>query len=295
MLTDDFYDYLKKRDSIRIRRAYGLPREQWTDDPILQKYKFTNVRRQDDWTTRMLVDRFYDRDATDQNKFLNCVLGRFFGQFETLQDLGFQYDPADIPTNVRDMVARRQAARKSVFTGSYIVPNCGSDLPKHEVVIRIVDECRTWFRKVRDDIWGVTPMQDVVKSLVRNVNGMGSFMAKEVLLDVKLMTSWQPSDWSTWTPMGPGARRGAARVAGDGTLLSPLSEAKALAVAQQLYESRTSLWPSLFVFDHADGIRTTERVPDLELCDIQFALCEYDKMWRVRQGGRAKTLFRPRK
>jgi hypothetical protein len=39
-----FIAFVVERDRIRLRRAAGLPREQWTDVPLLARNKFTNIR-----------------------------------------------------------------------------------------------------------------------------------------------------------------------------------------------------------------------------------------------------------
>jgi hypothetical protein len=44
--------FIVEREQVRLRRAANLPREQWTDDPLIRDYKFTNVRPADDRVSR---------------------------------------------------------------------------------------------------------------------------------------------------------------------------------------------------------------------------------------------------
>src|ERR1700676_1496787 len=46
--------FVKERESIRLKREQGLP-PPWTDDPILSKFRFCNVRRSDDRVSRWLI------------------------------------------------------------------------------------------------------------------------------------------------------------------------------------------------------------------------------------------------
>lgn len=50
---EEFFDFMIERESIRIRRQRS-PADplKWTEDPIFRSYKFTNVRRENDRTTR---------------------------------------------------------------------------------------------------------------------------------------------------------------------------------------------------------------------------------------------------
>ena len=49
----DFWYWVNERHSIYLRKAAGDPRP-WTKDPILQRYKFTNVFRELDMGTKWL-------------------------------------------------------------------------------------------------------------------------------------------------------------------------------------------------------------------------------------------------
>ena len=45
MSVENFFKYARDRQSILIARRMGLPREQWTDDPIFKTYRFCNIIR----------------------------------------------------------------------------------------------------------------------------------------------------------------------------------------------------------------------------------------------------------
>ena len=117
-------------------------------------------------------------------------------------------------------------------------------------------------------------------------------MTKEILLDTTYMGFWNdtkdhpedgkfsfPSDWWDWTPIGPGARRGAARVLGDDDARA-VSESKAGETIKFLGLDQ----------DFRDMEPLTE---PLAPHDIQFQLCEFDKYERVRLGqGKPRSRFR---
>lgn len=50
MRAADFFAFARERHATYLRRQSGAP-EPWTDDPILRKFRFTNVFRELDRTT----------------------------------------------------------------------------------------------------------------------------------------------------------------------------------------------------------------------------------------------------
>ena len=282
---------MAERELIRRRRAAGQSFP-WTEDEILRSYKFTNVFRHYDKTSMKLRETFYEPHfpADRRSVLMNCALFRYFGTFEFAEAVGWQdYDSFDFE-GIKETARRRLAAKERVFTGAYVVTNQGISAPKQEVV---VDYFLRGLHEAAPEIAELsqrTRSWKRVAEFMRQINGFGGtgFMTKEVLLDTTYTGFWSdthrvgdpmfsyPHDWQMWTPVGPGARRGAARVMGD-DLAKPVSESKAHEIILDLCESQCYLWE----FD--------ELVPT----DIQFQLCEFDKYERVRLGqGRPRSKYR---
>ena len=47
--------FVAERELVRHRKESGTPGP-WTDDPVLQQYRFTNVRRRDDRMTKWFIE-----------------------------------------------------------------------------------------------------------------------------------------------------------------------------------------------------------------------------------------------
>ena len=115
-------------------------------------------------------------------------------------------------------------------------------------------------------------------------------MAKEVLHDA---TGWRSvralvDDDGSWTPPGPGARRGLNRLHGRFRDLGALAPAGSDAEAHFVAEMRCLL-DACRALDPAFCARVA-----LDVHDVQFQLCEYDKYRRVADGGRgAVAPYRP--
>ena len=292
-----FFAFMREREQIRLRKEADLPFP-WTEDEILQTYKFTNIRRHHDKTSRELIRRFYGPNF-DEDKLsilLNCALFRYFGTYEFAEAVGWQeYKYFDFD-EIKKVASNRMKRKQRVFTGAYIVTNQGMSLPKEEIVcdyflmelwrlapriIEIAEETNSWEKTARR---------------MMQINGFGGsgFMTKEILLDTTYCNFWgssfrddvnnmsfsQPKDWETWTPVGPGARRGAARVAKSiSGLFDPLTESASFSVIMELVDRQSEFWP--IEYGH------------LAPHDIQFQLCEFDKYERVRTGmGKPRSKYK---
>ncbi len=290
----EYFAYIKEREAIRTRREMGQDWP-WTDDLILQEYKFTNVHREHDRTSRELIDRFYSPNESEAREtiLLNAVIYRWFGTWEFASALGWtnwhEYDHEAIK-----MLAHwRMEHKYRVFTGAYVITNGGILGPKVDVII---DYYLTPFRnripELIDELFvqGESHSWERMAKMMSSSPGFGGtgFMTKEVLLDTTYTNFWwvyhpskfaMPSDWWTWTPVGPGARRGAARILGDDTA-KPISAKHSLDLIISLVVKQ-------------DEIEWSEGFKRLCPHDIQFGLCEFDKYERVRLGqGRPRSRYR---
>lgn len=298
--TESFYAFMREREAVRLRKESGQPLP-WTDDPILQEYKFTNVRRYHDWTTDMFRTHFYSDHFSDDHHsiLMNCAVARYFGTFEFMQAVGWQdYNDFDF-WHIEDTAADRMASGERVFTGAYVITNQGISAPKQEVVVHhflkdlheqvptllgIVQMTRSW-RQVAEAM-----------SKIKGFGGTG-FMTKEILLDTMMTGFWSddveyshnrsftyPTDYREWTPIGPGGLRGAARLLGNDTPShNSVRAQRALEVIMEVQaaQANRSYWPEEYGY--------------LYPTDIQFQFCEFDKYERVRLGqGKPRSKYRPR-
>lgn len=280
-----FYSFMIERESIRQRRLAGLPREQWTSDPIFQEYSFTNVDRADDRMScvfRKIYETIDNLDDTQnlQDLLMSAAVFRYFGTEQSASVLGLYHwarpDGRYGDEYFKELLNYGLQGDLS-FTSAYIIPACGDTRDKYEVVHDILKGILAVRAEVVEDLEGYKSWKEACHTLCR-CWGCGSFMAKEILLDYLMMAGTDRlGDWETYTPVGPGARRGAGRIRYG--YLNPLSEDDALEVIREVYSVRAEFWPKEF--------------KPLSLTAIQFQFCEIDKYSRVAEGRRPKRKFRP--
>lgn len=284
-----FFAMMIKREELRQRKGTGQPWP-WTDDPILRDYKFTNVKRTDDKTTQRLVADVYAPMAKalkqshpgnwKQLAVMNCAIARYFGTIEFMLALGWQN--AWRPERIKALARKRLDSKQRVYTGAYLISPCNHTGPKENVVVDIfLADLWKWRESIVAAI--ATGFWAPTHHALQKVEGFGGtgFMAKETILDTRLVPGlWraEPADRFTWTPVGPGSRRGAGRILGDDEGRA-VNEARTLEVCRELFAQRRYRLPGDFVA--------------LELHDIQFQLCEFSKYEKVRLGqGRPRSVYR---
>lgn len=278
--TQNFFDFMTRREDLRVAKESGQSWP-WSDDPILNTYKFTNVKREHDRTTRWMRLNWTgpNTDRPLGEILFNCALFRYFGTMEFAEALGWQQ--AWKPNAVIEIARERQIRGARVFTGAYIIPTLGHRGPKAEAVANLI-LTPLWDQK--DAIAEVatnTARWEATATAMRSLPGFGGtgFMTKEVLQDaIQTPVLGNAIDRDTWCPAGPGARRGLNRLHNR-----PLSQMK----------PETYLIKEMVALLERSRAELPPRMPRLELHDIQFQLCEFDKYERVRLNeGRPRSRYR---
>ena len=281
--TARFLRMLKTREQIRVAKAAGCPWP-WSDDDILNRYKFTNVKREDDRTTAWLRAHWTAKHANADaaTVLFNCGVFRVFGTVVFAEQTGWTADVSAWDQSMErcNAVACWEAGIHA-FTSAYNRVRFNAErsrlpLDVYEKELSTLEGLRL----VVNDIVAVPAdgrlSWRAVCTRLRGVNGFGGsgFMAKEVLLDAMGWPSMRRlvRDEGDWTPPGPGARRGLNRLHGRALDLD-LSEARFITEMRLLLRTLRSLDPDFC------------RSVDLNIHDVQFQLCEYDKYCRVGDGG----------
>lgn len=282
MKIKPLYDLMRKREAIRQKRLQDLP-PPWTKDPILQEYKFTNVKREHDKTTQFLIKNFYkpNKDKPFPEILWNAAMFRYFGTMLWAERAGWQSAPDfDYLAHVAH---HNMLNGNKIFTGAYMVTNAGLKGPKQDVILyKMLAPLWDAAVKITADAYRANSWRVLIEGL-REQPGFGGsgFMAKEVALDTMFTNMWEqlPADFNEWCPLGPGARRGINRLCGRDKD-AKINEEEAIQKMLHIFSKRDQYWPDDY--------------PELVLHDIQFQLCEFDKYERVRLGeGRPRNKYRP--
>ena len=273
--------WIKERESIRIKKEAGEPKP-WTDDPIFQKFKFTNVRREDDTVSKWITEEWIKPNDPHPNMWFAMIVARLFNWPPTLEEICFPHlDFLDLKEKWRrNLKGLRDDAGAKIFTGAYLVSTNGISMDKIDYVLD----------RVLTPIWinGLPPslvqkytktdeplrLEEYWKHLTE-FDGLGSFMAGQVVADLKFASDLKDApDWMTWAPLGPGSIRGLNRFHGRPVDKSLKQEEglKEMLELQQLIAENLGL--------------------ALPVHNVQNGCCEFDKFMRVKNGeGRPRSLY----
>ena len=127
VILDTFFAFVSERYRIHSKRLAGLPQAQWTEDPILQQYPFTNVFRVFDRVTQyILLEVIRKGDQSLQEQCFRLMLFRSFNKIETWEFLTETFGA--LTWRKFNLLAMEQALldrqqRGPLYNAAYIIPS----------------------------------------------------------------------------------------------------------------------------------------------------------------------------
>lgn len=282
------FNWMEARERIRLKRLAGEP-PPWTDDPILQQYRFTNVMREYDRTSQWIFANLTCPGTLSSDLWITLALARQINLIETLSELvreklidhSARWSLGRL-ASVWECLDQRAKRGEKVWTGAYMIhadsaPST-ADLwvsKAHYVTMMVVGQ----LIDKQPDLSSI----EAFTRFLSQYESWGGFMAYEVACDLRWAPGWlkDAPDLKTWANPGPGARRGLNRLAGRA-----LKETVSTAVCIE---------EMCFLLEAAEAHPFQVKFPrPFELRDIEHSLCEYDKYVRVATGqGRPRQTFTP--
>lgn len=250
------------------RRREGLPKP-WTQDPILQNYRFCNVYREDDTVTQWIKENWRDPNTTDPDVWFAMTVARYVNWPNALAEIGYPV-PWDAKKFIEVLEARKKREEK-IWTGAYMI-HAGKGGSK---IAHVANNILTplWERNSRQDV--IRPLCDFATSCayfhkkLTEFNGLGSFMAGQIVCDTKFTRLLDcAQDWWEFAVEGPGSKRGLNRVL-DRPVNQNWKETEWFGALSIL---RSVIQPKIYLAG----------MPVLSAQDLQNCLCEFDKYERVR-------------
>ena len=267
MRASELFKWIEERHSIYVRRFQEHWDKPWTEDSILQSYRFCNAYRELDTVTQWIAHNWRDTHKADGNVWFAMAMARLVNWPDTMAELGYptEFNATSFVTTMN----RRKAQGKKVFSGAYIVSTNGRTMDKAEYLAEFVLgplwANRDFIRPKKN-----SHLEDFHKKLML-YDGMGSFLAGQVIADTKYTPLLDGApDWWTWAAPGPGSKRGLNRV-----FDYPIDHS----------------WPGGTWYSHLMMLRPEitkmldeASMPLMHAQDLQNCLCEFDKYERVRLG-----------
>ena len=265
MRTEALFMWIAERHSIYLKKEAGEPKP-WTTDSILQRYRFCNSYRELDKVTQWIAEHWRDNHYDNPEVWFAMTVARLVNWPDTLEELGYPV-PFD-PMHFIEVLERRKQAKEKVFTGVYIVPaKAGFASKARYIASEVLNPM--WCQ--RNDITESAHSLADFHAQLTKYNGMGSFLAGQVVCDTKYTKLLVNSvDWADWACSGPGSKRGLNRV-----MNYPVD---------QSWQESMWLDTMLDLRRQIKPLVANVGMQEIHMQDLQNCLCEFDKYERVRLG-----------
>jgi len=223
---DRYIAFLVERDAIYWKKSGGAPRP-WTEDRILQDYRFTEVYRERDRTSlhyQKIIRNYYGQN--DAWILPATVLYRWFNRIETCEHF-FQQPDFD-NHSVFERYIQGLDINRLLFclnkippphvTGAFII----NGMPGNEKGIGVIKYFHNWcIKKDWENVWKSwlleqpPTLEEMYDWIREDAQGLGPFMAAQIVADLKYLSFMQHvDDWWTWAAPGPGSMKGLNAVLG---------------------------------------------------------------------------------
>ena len=269
---DTYWRFAAERQAVYFRRM-TQPYGPWSDDGIINEYRFTNAYRVADRVSQYLVRHVqYDpaRPQTPAEVFFRTILFKLFNRIETWEALERDLGPISSVTTPLDRISEvldHQVGRGArIYSAAYIMPSPAfGHHRKHENHLAMLD------RMMQDGLPGQLASALSLKSAYEMIllyPGIGPFLAFQYCIDLNYSTLMNFNE-ADFVVAGPGALDGIAKCFHNAQSQDPTAIIHSMAERQDDEFDRLDLR-----FDGLFG-------RPLQPIDCQNVFCEVSKYARL--------------
>ncbi|MBQ9610592.1 MAG: hypothetical protein IJV15_14260 [Lachnospiraceae bacterium] len=209
---DTYWEFAYKRQEIFFNRYNNMP-SPWTNDPILQKYKFTNVYRASDRVSQYLIKNviYSNKQYSPEDMLFRILLYKIFNKIETweylekrLQDISYKSFNKQSYDILLDELLKNGI---SIYSAAYIMPSGKSSFgygKKHKNNLELLEFIMKDGLSIK--IAKAKSMQEIYDHL-KDYPMLGDFLSFQYLIDINYSELCDFSEMS-FVVAGPGAKRG---------------------------------------------------------------------------------------
>ena len=247
----------------------------WTNDPILQEYKFCNSYRVNDRVSQYLLKNviYNGKKYSDEDMLFRIILFKLFNKESTWELLLKNFSDITLSTFDRDKYSKvlENAIKngESIYNDAYI--SCANKAfgydRKHDNHLALLYKMFITDR-MQDKLVKCTKMEEAF-NIIKSYPLIGNFMAYQLVTDINYSNVVNFSE-DEFTVAGPGSIRGIKKCFIDKGSFSNED------IIRYMYEHQEEEFKRL----HLDFKRIGNR--PLQLIDCQNIFCELDKYCRVK-------------
>lgn len=220
----EWFFHQRERTNIYLKKEILKQPPAWTDDHILQKYKFVNTKRTWDRQTKWLLANVINNpNVSYRDKLLNCFLFRVLNKSETLDSLGgpiffSKLTLQKINIDFRNILEQKHLDDPSYvfFSAAYILGGPKVNFGKFIEQIEKKTELNMVIRMLKFVYYN---QDEIVNGITNSKNqkniydhlctfkGIGSFLGYQIFIDFTYIKEF-PFTEHHFVISGPGCERG---------------------------------------------------------------------------------------
>lgn len=206
---DSYWRFAAERQRVFFQRLRSRVAP-WTSDPVISRFRFTNVYRATDRVSQFLIRNVQSLGPNDHKSlFFRTILFKLFNRIDTwklLEGAIGELVPASFCLERYDRILEAAMARgQRIYSAAYIMPSGGIEgARKHRVHLRLLESMMV------DDL--PTKLVDcgtmkAAFEMLRSYPTIGDFLAYQYVTDLNYSQILDYSEMDFVMP-GPGARSG---------------------------------------------------------------------------------------
>ena len=212
-------DWIRERATIRKKKDILKEPAPWTDNPILRKIKFTNVKREHDPHTKWVIDNICHRyDIPLEIRLLNIIIYRIYNKSQTAEMIGMPFGQplsleqmSKIEAQFRDLDERGVTIFTNAFNTGGIKSSLGRSFSGGYIPMRVI----TFF----NHLWEISFQDKLMEQktplttleLLMSHKGIGEFLGYQMWVDFTYCDDYPWSE-NEFTVAGPGCMNGLDRL-----------------------------------------------------------------------------------
>ena len=234
-----YWSFASERQAAFERRVAGKPFP-WTDDPILQEYKFCNVFRAADRVSQYMIRDvcYHEELCSPEDRIFQIVVFRTFSKIDTwiaVRNFLGRYPTLDdlIDEGFRKALDHAKQQNGGLYTGAFILcaTNAYGQSLKH---LNHVELFRHMFLQdaVGERILAASSLNQIYE-LLHGYPLMGDFMSYQIAIDLNYSDLIDFSE-NEFTKAGPGALRGISKVSRVSVITRPPTSSTGWSIIKRL-------------------------------------------------------------
>lgn len=308
-----FYDFVTERYKIHVRKDFLKQKAPWTNDGVLQQYKFCNVRREHDRQSQYLIKNISTNPCLSlEDKIVNSFYFRAWNNWDTMKDLGGPWAAKNLySSQMKEQI--RPIYQKLATEGSdrkwwssaynqggtkqaWRYPNSNKKINKEYDIPLRVFHIGPWLKEHNtvEKLLNASDQKAAFEA-IKEIQGFADFLAYQVFVDLTYIKEF-PFSENEFVVAGPGCKKGLDYLFDDYDGMSPEEALFWLrdnvdSLFSQVAEDNKRSWDPEALFSDLPEYDRCLNIMSLENC-----MCELSKYIRTIEGtGRPRVKYKQHK